>query len=79
VLFASNNGRTVFLGADGQPQSERLELFMPGVLVHQLVLESRSSFSRDFPEALAGVWGIGLLLAFWSLRSGSKRSARRSR
>ena len=50
VIFASNNGESVFIGADGKNLSRQLGLFEEGALIAKLQLQSRFSFSRQYEE-----------------------------
>ncbi len=61
VLLASNNGKSVFLNVEGQPHSERLDLFTEGALVETLSLRSYDSLYRDYREEVAGIWFLALV------------------
>ena len=50
VIFASNNGESVFIGADGKNLSRQLGLFEEGALIAKLQLQSRFSFYRQYEE-----------------------------
>lgn len=50
VIFASNNGKSVFIGADGKNLSRQLGLFEEGALIAKLQLQSRFSFYRQYEE-----------------------------
>ena len=50
VIFASNNGESVFIGADGKTLSLQLGLFEEGALIAKLQLQSRFSFYRQYEE-----------------------------
>ncbi len=59
VVFASNNGRSVFIGANGKNLTKQLNLFEEGTLFSTLNLRSRFSFYREFAEWL---WGAYILI-----------------
>ena len=50
VIFASNNGESVFIGADGKNLSPQLGLFEEGALIVKLQLQTRFSFYRHYEE-----------------------------
>ena len=50
VIFASNNGESVFIGADGKNLNRQLGLFEEGALIAKLHLQSRFSFYRQYKE-----------------------------
>ena len=54
VVFASNNGESVFIGADGKNLSRQLGLFEEGALIARLQLQSRFSFYRKYEEWIRG-------------------------
>ncbi len=54
VVFASNNGESVIIGADGKNISRQLELFEKGALISKLQLQSRFSFFRQYVEWIRG-------------------------
>ena len=54
VVFASNNGESVFIGADGKNLSRQLGLFEEGALIARLQLQSRFSFYRRYEEWIRG-------------------------
>jgi len=54
VVFASNNGESVFIGADGKNLSRQLGLFEEGALIARLQLQSRFSFYRKHEEWIRG-------------------------
>ena len=65
VIFASNNGESVFIGADGKNLSRQLGLFEEGALITRLQPQSRFSFYRQFEEWIrAGFVFIFIVLIF---------------
>ncbi len=50
VVFASNNGESIIIGADGKNLSRQLGLFEEGALIAKLQLKSRFSFYRKYEE-----------------------------
>ncbi len=60
VVFASNNGESIFIGADGKNLSKQLGLFEEGGLITKLQLQSRFSFYQIYEEWLR----IGFVLIF---------------
>ena len=54
IVFASNNGESVFIGADGKNLSSQLGLFEEGGLIVRLQLQSRFSFYRQYEEWIRG-------------------------
>jgi apolipoprotein N-acyltransferase len=65
VLFASNNGRSVLIGADGQDLSPRLELFEEGVISATVALTPRFSFYREYQEWVNITWLMLFLGLLW--------------
>lgn len=63
VVFASNNGESVVIGANGKNMSQQLGLFEEGALSSRLKLQPRFSFYREYAE---WVWG-GFLFIFFML------------
>jgi apolipoprotein N-acyltransferase len=63
VVFASNNGESVVIGANGKNMSQQLGLFEEGALSSTLLLQSQFSFYREYAE---WVWG-GFLFIFFML------------
>jgi apolipoprotein N-acyltransferase len=65
VIFASNNGKSVFIGADGKNLSRQLGLFKEGALIAKLQLQSRFSFYRQYEELIrVGFVFIFIVLIF---------------
>ena len=60
VVFASNNGESVFIGVDGKNLSQQLGLFEEGTLTARIKIHPRFSFYREYAE---WVWG-GFMLLF---------------
>ena len=54
VVFASNNGESVFIGADGKNLNQKLELFEEGSLTARIDIQPRFSFYSEYAEC---VWG----------------------
>ena len=50
IVFASNNGESVFIGADGKNLSRQLGLFEEGALIAKLQVQSSFSFYRQYEE-----------------------------
>ncbi len=50
VVFASNNGESIFIGADGKNISNQLGLFEEGALIAKLQLQTHFSFYRQYEE-----------------------------
>ena len=63
VVFASNNGKSVFIGADGENQSRQLGLFEEGSLTSKINIRPQFSFFREYAE---WVWG-GFMFLFFML------------
>ena len=63
VVFASNNGESVFIAANGKNVSQQLGLFEEGTLTSTLKLQHRFSFYREYAE---WVW-TGFILLFFML------------
>ena len=59
IVFASNNGESVFIDSNGQNITEKLGLFEEGSLFTSLMLQNRFSFYREYAE---WVWGSFALL-----------------
>ena len=60
VVFASNNGESVFIGADGKNLTRQLGLFEEGALIAKLQLKTRFSFYRKYEEWI----NMGLVFIF---------------
>jgi apolipoprotein N-acyltransferase len=63
VVFASNNGKSVFIGADGKNRSRQLGLFEEGSLKFTINIRPQFSFFREYAE---WVWG-GFMFLFFML------------
>ena len=63
VVFASNNGESVFIAANGKNMSQQLGLFEEGTLTSTLQLQHQFSFYREYAE---WVWA-GFILLFFML------------
>jgi len=63
VVFASNNGKSVFIGADGENRSRQLGLFEEGSLTSTINIRPQFSFFREYAE---WVWG-GFMFLFFML------------
>jgi len=63
VVFASNNGESVFIAANGKNMSQQLGLFEEGTLTSTLKLQQHFSFYREYAE---WVWA-GFILLFFML------------
>ena len=72
VVFASNNGESLFIAANGKNMSQQLGLFEEGTLTSTVQLQSQFSFYREYAEWVwAGFVFLFLLLLIPALR-GSK-------
>ena len=63
VIFASNNGESVFIGADGKNLTRQLGLFEEGALIAKLQLQARFSFFRQYEELVR----LGFIFIFIAL------------
>ena len=63
VVFASNNGKSVFIGADGENRSRQLGLFEEGSLTSTINIRPQFSFFREYAE---WIWG-GFMFLFFML------------
>jgi len=63
VVFASNNGESIIIGADGKNMSKQLGLFEEGSLYATFKLQKRFSFYREYAE-LVWIFFIILFLIF---------------
>ena len=63
VVFASNNGKSVFIGADGKNRSRQLGLFEEGSVTFTINIRPQFSFFREYAE---WVWG-GFMFLFFML------------
>ncbi len=63
VVFASNNGKSVFIGADGKNRSRQLGLFEEGSLTSTINIRPKFSFFREYAE---WIWG-GFMFLFFML------------
>ena len=71
VVFASNNGESLFIAANGKNMSQQLGLFEEGTLNSTVQLQSQFSFYREYAEWVwAGFIFIFLLLLLPALRRG---------
>ena len=71
VVFASNNGESLFIAANGKNMSQQLGLFEEGTLSSTVQLQSQFSFYREYAEWVwAGFIFIFLLLLLPALRRG---------
>ena len=71
VVFASNNGESLFIAANGKNMSQQLGLFEEGTLNSTIQLQSQFSFYREYAEWVwAGFIFIFLLLLLPALRRG---------
>ena len=59
VVFASNNGQSIFIGPDGLNMTKPLGLFKQGTKFSTLSLKKRFSFYREHAE---WIWGINIFL-----------------
>ena len=59
VVFASNNGQSIFIGPDGKNMTKQLGLFEEGTLFSSISLKKRFSFFREHAE---WIWGINIFL-----------------
>jgi len=71
VVFASNNGESVFIGANGKNMSQQLGLFEEGTLTSTLQLQHQFSFYREYAE---WVWAGFILLFFMLLIPAHRRA-----
>ena len=72
VVFASNNGESLFIAANGKNMSQQLGLFEEGTLTSTVQLQHQFSFYREYAEWVwAGFVFLFLLLLIPALR-GSK-------
>ena len=71
VIFASNNGESVFIAANGKNMSKQLGLFEEGALTSVLKPQRQFSFYREYAE---WVWGGFILLFFILLIQAHRRS-----
>ena len=72
VVFASNNGESLFIAANGKNMSQQLGLFEEGTLTSTVQLQSQFSFYREYAEWVwSGFIFLFLLLLIPALR-GSK-------
>ena len=60
VVVCTNNGESVFIGADGKNLSQKLGLFEEGSLTARINIQTQFSFYREYVE---WVWG-GFVLLF---------------
>ena len=71
VVFASNNGESLFIAANGKNMSQQLGLFEEGTLNSTVKLQSQFSFYREYAECVwAGFIFLFLLLLLPALRRG---------
>ena len=71
VVFASNNGESLFIAANGINMSKQLGLFEEGTLNSTVKLQSQFSFYREYAEWVwAGFIFLFLLLLLPALRRG---------
>ena len=71
VVFASNNGESLFIAANGKNMSQQLGLFEEGTLNSTVQLQSQFSFYREYAEWVwAGFIFLFLLLLLPALRRG---------
>ena len=71
VVFASNNGESLFIAANGKNMSQQLGLFEEGTLNSIVKLQSQFSFYREYAEWVwAGFIFLFLLLLLPALRRG---------
>ena len=61
IVFASNNGKSIIIGANGKNISQQLGLFEEGSLHATIKLKKQFSFYRDYAEWL---WGSLIILFF---------------
>ena len=61
VIFASNNGESVFIGANGKDLTKQLKLFEKGTLFSTLSIKRNFSFYREYGE---WIWGFNIFLFF---------------
>ena len=71
VVFASNNGESLFIAANGKNMSQQLGLFEEGTLNSKVQLQSQFSFYREYAEWVwAGFIFLFLVLLLPALRRG---------
>ena len=69
VVFASNNGESLFIAANGKNMSQQLGLFEEGTLTSTVQLQHQFSFYREYAEWVwAGFIFLFLLLLIPTLR-----------
>jgi len=69
VVFASNNGESLFIAANGKNMSQQLGLFEEGTLTSTVQLQHQFSFYREYAEWVwAGFIFLFLLLLIPALR-----------
>ena len=69
VVFASNNGESLFIAANGKNMSQQLGLFEEGTLTSTVQLQHQFSFYREYAEWVwAGFIFLFLLLMIPALR-----------
>ena len=69
VVFASNNGESLFIAANGKNMSQQLGLFEEGTLTSTVQLQHQFSFYREYAEWVwAGFVFLFLLLLIPALR-----------
>ena len=78
VLFVSNNGSSVFIGADGKSLSPRLKLFETGFIIETVETGSHDSFFREHGEWIGPVYLVLMLLTVWLFRIGRRDFSRRN-
>tara|TARA_B100000700_G_C15043648_1_gene856682 strand:- start:435 stop:2102 length:1668 start_codon:yes stop_codon:yes gene_type:complete len=59
IVFASNNGQSIFIGANGKNLTRKLGLFEDGILFSRISLKKHFSFYREYAE---WVWGTNIFL-----------------
>ena len=70
VIFASNNGKSVFIASNGKNISQQLGLFEEGSITSVLRLQRQFSFYREYAE---WVWAGFILLFFLLLIQAHRR------
>ena len=70
VIFASNNGKSVFIASNGKNISQQLGLFEEGSITSELKLQRQFSFYREYAE---WVWAGFILLFFLLLIQAHRR------
>ena len=70
VIFASNNGKSVFIASNGKNISQQLGLFEEGSITSVLKLQRQFSFYREYAE---WVWAGFILLFFLLLIQAHRR------